>query len=161
MSPVNLREISLCLVDKVGGINTCRDIYRQRKKHSQRTWFCETLMVPDYYQLKWRFGACRAPSFLSRSSKAPLWWLWHVQMQWGSSTCSAQLVSMGSVPLPRSGGMQPRRDLSHDMSPYGGREGRVGTLTRLCDKREEIITFLSFSLEIGQRVWENLAIWQT
>lgn len=150
ISPVNLREISLCLVGKGGGINAHKGMYRQRKKHSQSTRFCETLMVPDYYQLQWRFGSCWVPRFLSRSSKAPMWWLWRVQMRWGSSTCPAELVSMSSVTLHRSGGVQPRRDLSCDMSLYNGRgrEGRVGTLARLCDKWEEIITFLLFCLEI-------------
>lgn len=144
ISPVNLRDISLCLVGKAGGINTLGGIYRQRKKNGQSTWFSETL--------KWRFGACRAPRHCadmprcSDMSAPPR--LWHVRMRWGSSTCPAELVSVGSVTLHHSGGVQPLWDLSRDVSLYEEREGRVGTMMRLCDECEEIITFLLFCLEI-------------
>lgn len=56
-------------------------------------------------------------------------------------TCPDVMVSMGSVTLPHSGGVQPRRDLTRDVNQCEGREGRAGTLTSLCDECKEIITF--------------------
>lgn len=92
--------------------------------------------APSHYCGGSDLSGCDGVAALARQS----WWAW------APSFCPSLAVC---------------NPLSCAISLYRGKEGSVGTLTRLCDKHGEIITFLLFCLEMGQHIWENPAMWQT
>lgn len=103
---------------------------RKKKQTTQSTQLCETLTIPDYYQLKWTFRARKVPRFSSGRSRAEAWMLAAHSAAAVAQTHPdvmeqqhlLELASMGSVVVPYSSGEQPCRDLSCGMSDRKGRE---------------------------------------